>query len=160
MGKYNQARVKRIIAMIEEDTFTIVDICRLEGISRKVFYEWKSTKPEFSEAVEDALEYREEKLRQTARKAMMQKLEGYKQVETRTTYLCSEDDSDMQVKKCVVRERFCVPETSAITYSLSSGRVQQSGCNSDSSPTPLHITVLDEAAKKNLEYLKVRVGQK
>lgn len=58
MGKYNQARVKRIIAMIEEDTFTIVDICRLEGISRKVFYEWKSTKPEFSEAVEDALEYR------------------------------------------------------------------------------------------------------
>lgn len=160
MGKYNKTRVKHIISLIEEDSFTIVEICRLVGISRKVFYEWKATKPEFAESIEDALELREEKLRLTARKAMLKKLEGYKQVETRTTYMSSEDESDMVVKKCVVREKFCVPETSAITYSLSSGRVQQSGDGLDQSASPLHITVLDEKTKKNLEELKARLNKK
>lgn len=158
MGKYKNSTVNKIVKMMEEDNHTIAEICRTLRISRKSFYEWKATKPEFAEAIDDALEAREEKMRQIARKAMIKKLEGYKQVETRTTYVSSEDDSDMMVKKCVVRERFCVPETSAITYSLSSGRVQQSGGGEDSSSVPLHITVLDEAAKKNLEYLKVRVN--
>ncbi len=160
MAKYKKALVDRIIVMIEDDVYTVSEICKSVGISRKVFYEWKATKSEFAEAVENAMDARDEKLKHIARKAMLQKLEGYKQVETRTTYISSEDDSDMIVKKCVVREKFCVPETSAITYSLSGGRVQQSGDRSEQSKTPLHITVLDENAKKNLEYLKVRLNQK
>lgn len=161
MRKYNKSMIDRIISLIEEDTLTIVDICKMVGISRKVFYEWKTLRPDFAEAIDDALENREEKLRQKARRAMQKKLEGYKQVETKTTYVTSdEDETSMVVKKYVVKEKFCIPETSAITYSMSSGRGFHNQENPEQTTAPLCITVTDEKARQNLEYLKVRVNGK
>lgn len=113
MGKYNKTRVKRIITMIEEDYLSIAEICIKAGISRKIFYEWKATKPEFKEAVEEAYTVRDEKLFHRSRKSIMSREGGYKQIETKTTYVKSEDvGSEMIVKQYVVKERFWVPESS------------------------------------------------
>ena len=58
MGKYTQKLVEKISSLIEEDNYTITEICRIVGISRNVFYEWRTTKPEFSEALNQAFEAR------------------------------------------------------------------------------------------------------
>ncbi|MFV0419428.1 MAG: helix-turn-helix domain-containing protein, partial [Dysgonomonas sp.] len=62
MAKYNEKLVEKIIALVEEDAYTISQICDMLRISRKTFYEWKETKPEFRKALEDAEDRRDENL--------------------------------------------------------------------------------------------------
>lgn len=61
MGKFNRLLVEKIEELIEEDNYTITEICGSVGISRKVFYERKATKPSFAEALDKAVEALEEK---------------------------------------------------------------------------------------------------
>ncbi|PXV63817.1 putative insertion element HTH domain-containing protein [Dysgonomonas alginatilytica] len=163
MGKFNQSLVEKIAALIEEDNYTITEICRIVGISRKMFYEWKATKSAFAEALDQAVEAREEKLKQKARQSMRQKLEGYRQVETKTTYVASKDSDDpdsLVVKEYVVKEKYCVPETSAIVYSLSGGYNESKSRKQAQAPSPLVITVDSEKTKRDLERLQKNLSEK
>lgn len=83
MAKYTERLVERIISFIEEDTYSISEICNALNINRKTFYEWRKTKPEFNEAVERAIECRDDKLLMVARNSLKKKLEGYTLTETR-----------------------------------------------------------------------------
>ncbi|PXV67489.1 hypothetical protein CLV62_103162 [Dysgonomonas alginatilytica] len=163
MGKFSQSLVEKVAALIEEDNYTITEICRIVSISRKVFYEWKATKSSFAEALQQAEEAREEKLRQRARQSMRQKLEGYRQVETKTTYVASKDSDDpysLVVKEYVVKEKYCVPETSAIVYSLSGGYNESKGRKQAQAPSPFMITVDSEKTKRDLERLQRNLSEK
>lgn len=161
MGKYTQKIVDKIIVLIEEDNYTISEICHIVGISRNVFYEWKTTKLEFAKALDEAVEAREEKLIQQARRSMRQKLEGHKQIETKTTYIASKDSDDphtLVVKEYVVKEKYCVPETSAIIHSLSGGYTESKGRKQPQPTSPLIIQVDSEKTKCDLEILQQRLS--
>lgn len=163
MGKFSQSLSDKIVALVEEDNYTITEICRIVGISRKMFYEWKVTKPAFAEALGEAVEAREEKLKQKARQSMRQKLEGHRQIETKTTYVASKDSDDpynLVVKEYVVKERYCVPEMSAIVYSLSGGYNESKGRKQAHDPSPLIITVDSEKTKRDMERLQKNLSEK
>lgn len=163
MGKFTRSLAEKITTLIEEDNYTITEICHIVGVSRKIFYQWKATKPDFAEALEQAVEAREEKLRQKARRSMRQKLEGYKQIETKTTYAASKDSDDpytLVVKEYVVKEKYCVPETSAIVYSLSGGYNKSKGGNQTQPTSPLEITVDSEKTKRDMERLQQNLSGK
>lgn len=51
MAKYSKKLAYAITELIREDLHTISEICRMAGINRKTFYEWKKAKPEFKEEV-------------------------------------------------------------------------------------------------------------
>lgn len=74
MAKYSEKLVEKIVSLIEEDAYTITDICAILNISRKTFYGWRESKPEFDKAVEEATEVREEKLLVKARESLKKKL--------------------------------------------------------------------------------------
>lgn len=161
MGKYTQKLVEKISSLIEEDNYTITEICRIVGISRNVFYEWRTTKPEFSESLDRAFDAREERLRQQARKSMRQKLEGQKQIETKITYTASKDSDDphtLVVKEYVVKEKYCLPETSAIIHSLSGGYNEAKSGKQPISRSPLVIQVDNEKTKCDMERLQQRLS--
>lgn len=161
MGKFNQSFIEKVVALIEEDNYTMTDICRIMGVSRKMFYQWKSSKPKFADAVNDAVLAREEKLKQKARQAMRKKLEGHKQIETKITYITPKDSEEsdcMSVKEYVVREKYCVPETSAIVHSLSRGEDSLKGKKEPQAAGSLMITVDKEKTKGDLEILRNRLG--
>lgn len=161
MGKYTQKLVEKISSLIEEDNYTITEICRIVGISRNVFYEWRTTKPEFSEALNQAFEAREERLRQQARRSMRQKLEGQKQIETKITYTASKDSEDpytLVVKEYVVKEKYCLPETSAIIHSLSGGYNESKSGKQAMPASPLIIQVDSEKTKRDMERLQQRLS--
>lgn len=163
MGKFTRSLAEKITTLIEEDNYTITEICHIVGVSRKIFYQWKATKPDFAEALEQAVEAREEKLRQKARRSMRQKLEGYKQIETKTTYAASKDSDDpytLVVKEYVVKEKYCVPETSAIVYSLSGGYNKSKGGKQTQPTSPLEITVDSEKTKRDMERLQQNLSGK
>lgn len=56
MAKYTEKLVKRIVELIEQDIYTVSEICNILRINRKTFYEWKKTKPEFRQEIETAEE--------------------------------------------------------------------------------------------------------
>ena len=87
MAKYTEKLAEKIVSLIEEDTFSITEICKHLKITRKSFYEWRDKKPEFRKAIEAAIESRDETLAITARRSLKKKLEGYTLTEIRTTYV-------------------------------------------------------------------------
>lgn len=165
MAKYSKKLTQEIVKLIEEDNYTITQICRITGISRKLFYLWRESKPEFAEAVEAAEAHRQEKLQLAARQSMRKKLEGYRQIETKTTYRLNKD-GELEVKEYIVKEKYCVPETSAIVHTLSEEKEERKEKakkvslkdtekeKQESTQAPWTIIVPDEQVKHDLELLR------
>ena len=159
MARYNKTLVNNIINLIEEDNYTITEICRISGISRMIFYKWKANKQDFAQAVDEAIKIREDKIHLQARKSLRQKLDGYKQIETKTVYIPQKDNPDqLTVKEHVVKEKFCMPEISTIKSVLADKETDKTNTERlDTSKTPLVVIVKDEKTKENMELLQQRL---
>lgn len=115
MAKYNEKLVDKIITFVEEDAYTISEICEIVRVSRKTFYEWKETKPEFKKALEDAEDRRDENLLFLARTSLQKKLEGYTVKEEKITYIPDKNNpSQLVIKNKVVKEKHFPPSNAAI----------------------------------------------
>jgi hypothetical protein len=77
MAKYNKEIVKQITDLIKADSYTIAEICIMNGIDIDIFYDWKLKKPEFSEAIKKAEEYRKQFFVIEAKKSLIKKIQGY-----------------------------------------------------------------------------------
>ncbi|MFV0329268.1 MAG: hypothetical protein ACK5KL_05480 [Dysgonomonas sp.] len=154
MAKYTDKLVEKIVSLIEEDTFSISEICSMLKISRKSFYEWKDTKPEFKEAIEKATEHRDDKLLMTARRSLKRKLEGYTLSETRTTYVPDKDNPEKLILKSqVVRQKEYAPDTHAIKLTLLHNNKSEDN-NQKNVPPALTIVVNDTKTVEHLNLLR------
>ncbi len=119
MAKYSEKLAGKIITLIEDNNYTISEVCKILSISRKSFYEWKNFKPEFARQLDEAMDRRDEKLMMGARKALQRKIEGYTLTEKKTTYIPDKDDpSQLIVKNVVVKEKEYAPDTRSIKLIL------------------------------------------
>lgn len=119
MGKYTERTVARIISLIENDSYSTVEICDAVKISRKTFYEWRDTKPEFRQAIEQAEETRENRMVMHARRSLKRKLEGYTLRETKSTYITDTKDSTKLILKTEeVKTKEYAPDSAAIRLVL------------------------------------------
>jgi len=119
MSKYTDRLVKKIAALIEEDTYTISEICQAFHITRKTFYEWKDTRPEFREAIQEAEQRRDDKLLILARTSLKKKLEGYIVTEEKTTYTFDKNRPGHMIQQHkVVKTKYCPPDNAAIKMVL------------------------------------------
>lgn len=84
--KYSERLVEKIVRLIEQDTYTINEICRALKINPKTFYEWRKTKPEFRKAIEEAEDRRDDELAALARYSLRDQLEGYIEVTEKFVY--------------------------------------------------------------------------
>ena len=154
--KYKEKTASEIIRMIEQDLCSISEICKSFKISRKTFYEWKKMKPEFKEAVEEAIDHREEVMVASARIGLKQLLEGYVQKKEKITYVPDKNDPVNDVEKCrVVEKKFCPPSIRAIKYVLDrEERKKDRDQLLASERRPLVIEVQDEETKRQLMILQ------
>ncbi|MBF0650171.1 helix-turn-helix domain-containing protein [Dysgonomonas sp. GY75] len=154
--KYTNKLAVRIVEMIEQDLCSISEICKSFKISRKTFYEWKKAKPEFGEAVEEAVEHREEVMIASARIGLKQLLEGYVQKKEKITYVPDKNNPVEDVEKCrVVEKKFCPPSIRAIKYVLDrEERKKDKDQLQASARRPLVIEVQDEETKRQLMILQ------
>ena len=154
MAKYTEKLVQKIATFLEEDTYSVSEICDMLNVSRKSFYQWKDTKPEFRKALEEATERRDSKLQMIARCSLKRKLEGYTLTETRTTYMPDKDNPQKLVLKSqVVIQKEYAPDTHAIKQALA---LNDNKNNKDEKPdqTVLSITVNDPRAADSLRLLQ------
>ena len=154
--KYKEKIATEIIRMIEQDLCSISEICKSFKISRKTFYEWKKTKPEFGEAVEEAIDHREDVMIASARIGLKQLLEGYVQKKEKITYVPDKNDPLNDVEKCrVVEKKFCPPSIRAIKYVLDrEERKKDKDRLLASARRPLVIEVQDEETRRQLMILQ------
>ena len=130
MAAYSARIVEKIVAMIEEGNHSISTICKIVGIGRKTFYEWKNKYPEFLQALEDAEQRRMDELHELASTALRKKLKGYYQTTSRTVYTPSaEDPETLEIKQHVVTRKFCEPDAKLLLDILNgqAGRKKKRG---------------------------------
>ena len=154
--KYTNKLAMHIVEMIEQDLCSISEICKSLKISRKTFYEWKKAKPEFGEAVEEAIDHREEVMTASARIGLKQLLEGYVQKKEKITYVPDRNNPVEDVEKCrVVEKKFCPPSIRAIKYVLDrEERKKDKERLLASERRPLVIEVQDEETRRQLMILQ------
>ncbi|MDR1716860.1 MAG: helix-turn-helix domain-containing protein [Prevotella sp.] len=154
--KYKEKTASEIIRMIEQDLCSISEICKTFKISRKTFYEWKKEKPEFKEAVEEAIDHREDVMIASARIGLKQLLEGYIQKKEKISYIPDKNDPVNDVEKCrVVEKKFCPPSIRAIKYVLDREERKKEKQQLESwEKRPLVIEVQDEETRRQLMILK------
>ncbi|HMM03795.1 MULTISPECIES: phBC6A51 family helix-turn-helix protein [unclassified Dysgonomonas] len=154
--KYTNKLAMHIVEMIEQDLCSISEICKSLKISRKTFYEWKKAKPEFSEALEEAIDHREEVMIASARIGLKQLLEGYVQKKEKITYVTDKKNPVEDYEKCrVVEKKFCPPSIRAIKYVLDrEERKKDKDRLLASERCPLVIEVQDEETRRQLMILK------
>jgi len=154
MSKFTKKLAENIVSFIEEDTYSITEICNHMKISRKTYYEWKDTKPEFRDAIEKAEERRDDKLQLIARRSLKKKLEGYTLTEIRTTYVPDKDDPEKLVLKSkVVKEKEYAPDAHAIRLVLSKKDLKHTAAE-QKKETPLNIVVNNPEAAEGLIRLR------
>ena len=156
MAKYTERLAEKIVSLIEEDTFSITEICKHLKITRKSFYEWRDKKPDFRKAIEAAIESRDEALAITARRSLKKKLEGYTLTEVRTTYVPDKENPDKLVlKNRVVRQKEYAPDTHAIRLVLLHNETKEEENKEHSHP--LTIIVQDPKTRDSLNELREKL---
>lgn len=114
MAKYDEKIKEQIAALIEEG-HSVSSICKIAGIGRRTFYEWKNRHSDFAEMLEEAEQRRLDELHELANKALRKKLNGYYQTVSRTIYTPSEDESEtLSIKQHTVTRKYCEPDTALL----------------------------------------------
>ena len=91
MAKYTEKLGKQIAEAIEQDEYTLGEICSIHNISRKTFYQWMIKYADFEEIINNARLERDERLAQKARQILKQRVEqGHTVTTTRYKYAVDE----------------------------------------------------------------------
>ncbi len=162
MAKYSEKLTEKVVKLIEEDRYTISDICSILNISRKTFYAWKDTKPEFCKAIDDAIQVQEEKLQVKARQSLQKKLDGYTLTETKYKYVPDEDNpTQLKLKEKIVKVKEYAPDNRAIKLVLDRTALNKtSELQTEAISKSIQITVLDDNTQKQLKTLHERLQLK
>jgi len=120
MAKYNQKTVNKIIELLSSDTYTIKEVCKIVGITTKSFHEWRATKPEFDQMVEDAHKARMDFFVAEAKKSMLKKIRGYEVMETQVTTV-PDKQGQPTIKEQKTYKRHIAPDTVAMIFTLTNG---------------------------------------
>lgn len=156
MAKYSKHLTEKICALIEEGEMTVSEICKVFRLSRKTFYEWKARKKEFAEAIREATELRNEKLFCLGREIIRRKLNGYKTVEVKTTYVPNKVHPErMEIQKQVITEKEHLPDASTLNLILKEAyKASEKELENAPGKQPFIIEVIDQETKEELEKLQ------
>ena len=109
--KYSEEKVKEICKLLSTGDHIIKDVCKQVGITETTFYEWKESKPQFSESIKKAEDLRLEAFRYMARSGKALLLAGHHTKEETIEY-----DKDGKVKSKKVVGKFIPPNPTMIIF--------------------------------------------
>lgn len=123
MAKYNKKVVSQIVELLRSDTYTIIEVCRIVGISQRTFYAWQSEYPDFQQAVQEAKDERVQFFVKEAKKSLLKKIQGYEVEEVKTVSVGGKQTDEegnpaMYVKEQTITTKHIQPDTSAIIFTL------------------------------------------
>lgn len=119
MAKYSEELTEKIVELFEDKFYSITEVCKAIGISRKTFYGWQDSKSEFSTAIDNAMRHRSETLLSMAHATIKRRLEGGMLTEEKDTYVPDENNpSKLILKSKVICKKECLPDLRTIKMIL------------------------------------------
>lgn len=119
MARYSKGVADKIFKLVSEDSYTIIEICKIVGIGKSTYYDWKRDKPNFSEGLKKAEEERYEKFAKVAENSLLKKIQGYDVEEVKTIYVEHEKDpKKAKVKQRTITTKHIQADTGAIIFAL------------------------------------------
>jgi transposase-like protein len=124
--KYSPKLVTRICALIEADSYTVAEICRMVKIHPDTYYAWLREFSEFSDAIKKAYDNRMAFFVAEAKKSLVKKLQGYTVQEKHITTVGSgkydvNGKEIPKIKEQKVVDKHFQPDTAAIIFTLTNG---------------------------------------
>lgn len=124
--KYKPKIAEKICALIEADTYTVAEICRMVKISRSTYFDWLNRYSDFSDAIKKAEEARTDFLVTEAKKSLLKKVQGYTVQEKHITTVGSgKFDANgkeiPRIKEQKTVDKHFQPDTAAIIFTLCNG---------------------------------------
>lgn len=124
--KYNKEIAEKIYSLIEADTYTVAEICRLVKIAPSTYFDWINRFTEFSDNIKKAEAARMAFFVAEAKKSLLKKIQGYTVQEKHVTTVGSGklDVNGKEIPK--IKEQKTVdkhfqPDTAAIIFTLCNG---------------------------------------
>ena len=152
MAKYTEQLGKKIADAIEQDEYTLGEICTMHSISRKTFYQWARKYTDFKEMIDDARAGRDERLAQKARKILKQRLEhGYTVTTTRYKYAVDEYGEIYLTGKTVTMKEYSADEKTLKMAMAKEGEIEE---KVENIRVPWEIIVLNQEAADQLQFLQ------
>ncbi|WP_353121041.1 hypothetical protein [Dysgonomonas capnocytophagoides] len=152
MAKYTEKLGKKIADAIEQDEYTLGEICAMYSISRKTFYQWARNHSDFKEMIDDARAGRDERLAQKARKILKQRLEhGYTVTTTRYKYAVDEYGEIYLTGKTVTMKEYSADEKTLKMAMAKEGEIEE---KVENIRVPWEIIVQNQEAADQLQFLQ------
>ena len=152
MAKYTEQLGKKIADAIEQDEYTLGEICTMYSISRKTFYQWVRKYSDFKEMIDDARAGRDERLAQKARQILKQRLEhGYTVTTTRYKYAVDEYGEIYLTGKTVTMKEYSADEKTLKMAMAKEGEIEE---KVENIRVPWEIIVQNQEAADQLQFLQ------
>jgi len=118
MAKYGTELTEKIISLIEDEFFTLSQVCKATGISRQTFYYWMDTKDNFRQEIEQAVARREAEMMTMVQASLKKKLEGFYTTVEKDIYVPDEYTGEIVFKQKTVTKKECPPDLRTIKMLL------------------------------------------
>lgn len=123
MKKVDKNTLENIIALFRSDTYTVVEVCRIVGISTRTFYLWQKDNQEFAQAIQDAKEELKQRIICEAKRSLLRKVKGCITIEKKTITITSKEvdgngHPKSQIKRYIIIEKHIPPDLTAIIFAL------------------------------------------
>lgn len=113
--KYTQKLVKKICDLIEKDTYSTIEICKIVDITEETFYKWKREKTEFYESIKKAKDNLTEKILIDCKNSLVKLINGYEYEEV-STILTSDGLGKAKIKEKKTIKKHVAPNLGAIIH--------------------------------------------
>ena len=118
MAKYSTELTEKIVSLLEDEFFTVSQVCKATGISRETYYCWMNTRGDFRSEVEQAVARREAELMTMIHASLKKKLEGYYTTVEKDIYVPDGHTGELVFKQKTVTKKECPPDLRTIKMLL------------------------------------------
>ena len=118
MAKYSTELTEKIVSLLEDEFFTVSQVCKATGISRETYYCWMNTRGDFRSEVEQAVARREAELMTMVHASLKKKLEGYYTTVEKDIYVPDGHTGELVFKQKTVTKKECPPDLRTIKMLL------------------------------------------
>ena len=118
MAKYSTELTEKIVNLLEDEFFTVSQVCKATGISRETYYCWMNTRGDFRSEVEQAVARREAELMTMVHASLKKKLEGYYTTVEKDIYVPDGHTGELVFRQKTVTKKECPPDLRTIKMLL------------------------------------------
>ena len=118
MAKYSTELTEKIVSLLEDEFFTVSQVCKATGISRETYYCWMNTRGDFRSEVEQAVARREAELMTMVHASLKKKLEGYYTTVEKDIYVPDGHTGELVFRQKTVTKKECPPDLRTIKMLL------------------------------------------